>query len=154
MIILEYQEGKTTKEFIRTDYVNEVENLYKYKVVLARSNGNGSLGEILSSPLVEKPSTGTTETFISIGSFDNESEAQSCLKYVKTKFARTLLGVLKVTQDNNADKWLYVPIQDFTDKSDINWTLSVKEIDKQLYKKYNLSDEEIEFIEEKAREME
>ena len=138
MIILEYQEGKTTKEFIRTDYVNEVENLYKYKVILAGANGNGSLGEILSSPLVAEPSTGTTETFISIGSFDNESEAQSCLKYVKTKFVRILLVVLKITQANTPDKWLYVQIQDFTDKSDINLTLYVKEIDKQIYKKYNL----------------
>ena len=152
--ILGRENNERVYKFIRTDYVNEVENLYKYKVILAGANGNGSLGEILSSPLVEEPSTGTTETFISIGSFDNESEAQSCLKYVKTKFARILLGVLKITQANTPDKWLYVPMQDFTDKSDIDWTLSVKEIDKQLYKKYNLSDEEIEFIEEKAREME
>ena len=89
-----------------------------------------------------------------MGGFETKQEIEYMLKYIKTKFARTLLGVLKVTQDNNADKWLYVPMQDFTDKSDIDWTLSVKEIDKQLYKKYNLSDEEIEFIEEKVKEME
>ena len=75
------------------------------------------------------------------------------MKYIKTKFARALLGVLKVTQDNPPDKWEYVPLQDFTSSSDIDWTQSVAEIDVALYKKYNLSDEEIEFIETHVKAM-
>ena len=66
---------------------------------------------------------------------------------------RTLLGVLKVTQDVNADKWTLVPLQDFTSASDIDWTEPVAQIDQQLYKKYGLSDEEAGFIEAHVKEM-
>ena len=64
-----------------------------------------------------------------------------------------MLGILKITQDNPRDKWAYVPIQDFTSNSDIDWTKSIAEIDQQLYKKYNLSPEEIDFIETHVKEM-
>ena len=97
---------------------------------------------------------GSTQTFISFGSFDTKAEAEACLKYLKTKFARAMLGILKVTQDNPPDRWAYVPLQDFTEKSDIDWGKSVAEIDRQLYKKYGLSEDEIAFIESKVEEME
>ena len=64
-----------------------------------------------------------------------------------------MLYVLKVTQNNPKDTWKYVPLQDFTEKSDIDWTKSVHEIDEQLYKKYNLLQEEIDFIETNVKEM-
>ena len=64
-----------------------------------------------------------------------------------------MLGILKITQDNPIETWRLVPLQDFTTKSDIDWSQSIPEIDKQLYKKYNLSPEEISFIESKVREM-
>ena len=65
-----------------------------------------------------------------------------------------MLGILKVTQDNNPETWAKVPLQDFTPNSDIDWTKSISEIDQQLYKKYGLSEEEIAFIEEKVQAME
>ncbi len=65
-----------------------------------------------------------------------------------------MLGVLKVTQDNPPDKWKYVPLQDFTENSDIDWSASIPNIDRQLYKKYGLSQDEIEFIETHVKEME
>ena len=65
-----------------------------------------------------------------------------------------MLGVLKITQDNNPDKWSKVPLQDFTSNSDIDWSKSISEIDQQLYKKYNLSQDEISFIETKVQAME
>ena len=75
------------------------------------------------------------------------------MKYVKSKFARVLLGVLKITQDNNPEKWSKVPVQDFTSNSDIDWSKSISEIDQQLYRKYGLSEDEINFIETKVQEM-
>jgi hypothetical protein len=65
-----------------------------------------------------------------------------------------LLGTLKVTQNNNKDVWANVPLQNFTPLSDIDWTLSVSEIDKLLYKKYALSEEEEQFIESMITPME
>lgn len=64
------------------------------------------------------------------------------------------MGSSQITQDNPAAKWKFVPLQDFTENSDIDWTQSIADIDKQLYKKYNLDENEINFIEEKVRAME
>ena len=75
-------------------------------------------------------------------------------KVYKTKFARALLGVKKVTQHNPKATWEYVPMQDFTAASDIDWSKTICEIDAQLYAKYNLTAEEIAFIESKVKEME
>ena len=139
--------------WFRKDYISPVDNLEKYKVIVPKANGSGAIGEVLSTPLIGTPLIGYTETYISIGSTDSFSEAEAILKYVKTKFARTMLGILKVTQNNPKETWQYVPIQNFTENSDIDWSKSVHEIDLQLYKKYGLSDEEIAFIESKVKPM-
>lgn len=64
-----------------------------------------------------------------------------------------MLGILKITQHNPPEKWKYVPLQDFTENSDIDWTKSIPEIDQQLYKKYGLDKDEIEFIETHVKAM-
>ena len=138
---------KRVSKWIRRDYIKGPDNFEHFKVILPAANGSGAIGEVLSTPLIGAPLIGHTQTFISIGSFDTEEEAEACMKYVKSKFARTLLGVLKITQHNPGPKWKYVLLQDFTSSSDIDWSQSVHEIDEQLYKKYGLSDDEIEFIE-------
>ena len=107
----------------------------------------------MSQPELTAPGVGSTETFLSVGFFDTEEENKNCLKYISTKFARTLLGIMKTTQDLTPDKWRYVPLQDFTSASDIDWSAPIKAIDQQLYKKYGLSDEEIRFIETHVKEM-
>lgn len=136
-------------KWIKRGYITEPENFAKHKVIVPKSNGSGAIGEVLSTPII-----GYTDTFISIGAFDTQAEAEACLKYVKTKFARTMLGILKATQDNPKDTWRLVPLQDFTEGSDIDWGASVSEIDRQLYEKYGLDEGEIAFIEEKVRTME
>ena len=144
---------KRIYRYIRRDYVNEPDNLFKWKVIVPAANGSGSLGEVLSTPLIGQPLIGHTETFMSIGCFDTEQEAQALLKYVKSKFARVLLGILKTTQHNPPEKWRFIPLQDFTSYSDVDWTQSIADIDRQLYAKYGLTDEEIDFIESHVKEM-
>lgn len=139
--------------WIRADYVDAPECVASYKVALPAANGSGALGEVLSSPQVLGPNAVVTQTFLTIGSFAQESEAEACLKYVKSKFARAMLGVLKITQHNPAKVWKYVPLQDFTSNSDIDWTKPIPEIDQQLYAKYGLDPEEIDFIESKVQPM-
>lgn len=141
------------KKFINKKYIKNNEGLNKYKVFITGANGSGKFGEALSSPFVAKPLNIHTQTYMSMGAFDSEFEANACLKYICSKFGRTMLYVLKVTQNNPKDTWKYVPLQDFTEKSDIVWTKSVHEIDEQLYKKYKLSQEEIDFIETNVKEM-
>ena len=138
--------------------MSDSKNIAKYKILLSKSNGaSGTLSEeparMITMPSIGEPYLGYTRTFIGIGALETLVEAEAALKYIKGKFCRLMLGVLKVTQDNNPDKWKYVPLQDFTSSSDIDWSVSVAEIDRQLYKKYNLSEEEIAFIETKVKEM-
>ena len=135
-------------KWFRRDYINRPINLDRYKIVLPKANGSGAIGEVLSTPLI-----GYTETFIAIGAFITEFEAKACLKYIKGKFSRAMLGILKITQDNTKETWRKVPIQDFTPNSDIDWSQSIENIDQQLYKKYDLSQNEIDFIESKVRAM-
>ena len=77
------------------------------------------------------------------------------LKYIKCKFTRALLGIKKTTQNNKSkETWSMIPMQNFSEASDIDWDKSIHEIDLQLYKKYKLNDEEIQFIESKIQSME
>lgn len=140
-------------KWFRKDYVTCPSNFEKYKIILPKANGSGAIGEVLSTPVIGYPVIGYTETFISVGEFNSLEEAEACLKYIKSKFLRTMLGVLKITQDNTKAVWHYIPLQDFTVNSDIDWTQSVADIDHQLYQKYDLSPEEIAFIETHVREM-
>ena len=147
-----------TYRFIPAKYIEDHKNTKKFKVLLPKSNGSGALGEVVPTALIGEPVIGNigmgyTQSFISIGAFNTVKEAESCLNYIKTKFVRLMLGVLKVTQDNNKDIWKYVPLQDFSENSKINWTKSIAEIDQQLYAKYKLTQNEIAFSEKMIKLM-
>ena len=146
--------NKRVWRYISRSFVDvEHENLAKWKVLVARVNGSGALGEVLSTPIIIGPNQAYTQTFIGIGAFDTKNNAENCFKYVKSKFCRALLGVLKITQDNNREAWRMIPLQDFTPASDIDWSKSIPEIDQQLYAKYGLDAEEISFIETHVKPM-
>ena len=147
------QNNERTYKFIRRDYVNNVANLDKYKLFVPKANGTGAFGEVLTLPEISEPGVGATESFVSIGLFDTAEECDNLLKYIKSRFMRAMLGVVKITQDLTPSKWKYVPLQDFTAHSDIDWSKSVAEIDQQLYRKYDLTADEIEFIETHVKEM-
>jgi len=148
-------DGRERKfKWIRRDYFAGPDNLWKHKVALPKANGSGVLGEVLSTPVALGPGVGTTHTFITVGALESEGEALALLKYIKSKFLRTMLGVTKITQDNKRYAWKYVPLQDFSASSDIDWSKSIPEIDQQLYAKYNLDADEIAFIEDRVKPME
>lgn len=140
-------------KWIKKEYLKLPDNFESYKVVVPKSNGSGHFGESLSSPFVAAPFHAQNTTFLSIGKFDSIFEAEACLKYIKTKFVRCMLGILKVTQDNPKSVWSKVPLQNFTQQSDINWDLSIPDLDAALYQKYNLTQDEIEFIESNVSAM-
>jgi len=140
--------------FINRDYVASHDNLDYYKLFFPKSNGSGKFGEPMSASAIGIPGMGHTQTFLSMGAFKTKKEAEALMKYVQTKFARTMLGILKVTQDNKKAVWRFVPQQDLSTKSDIDWSKSIAEIDQQLYKKYGLTQKEINFIESHVKEME
>lgn len=147
------QNKRRTLKWIKSEYIKGPDNMENYKILVPKSNGSGAIGEVLTTPLIGEPLIGGTQTFITIGNFQDINCAKAAMKYIKSKFARAMLGTLKVTQDNKKRAWTNVPIQDFTQYSDIDWSKSVQEIDQQLYKKYDLDDREIKFIETKVKEM-
>lgn len=145
--------GHRLFRYIKRQYVLNNGYIDEYKIMVPEANGTGAIGEILSTPLIGEPLIGATDTFISIGPFDKKNIAENVLKYIKSKFARTMLGVKKITQHNPRATWAKVPMQNFTPESDIDWSKSIFEIDQQLYRKYGLSEKEINFIESKVQEM-
>ena len=153
------RDNTRTTAYVNRDYISAPDNIDKYKVVISAADGaSGTIGKpiparVVGAPIVVGPGMGTTESFLSIGNFDCEDHAQNLLSYIKTRFARALLSVLKVTQHITPIKWKYVPLQDFTSSSDIDWSQSVADIDRQLYRKYGLDDTEIAFIESHVKEM-
>lgn len=146
--------GKRGTKYCHRRYLKaDHKSLHKFKVLMPKATGSGKFGDAFSELVITKPNTAFTQTFISIGTFDDELEAKHLLKYLKTKFCRALLFVLKVTQDNLPAVWRYIPKQNFTNNSDINWSESIHQIDLQLYHKYGLNEKEIDFIETHVKEM-
>lgn len=139
--------------WVKCKYIEVPSNFSGYKIFVPKANGSGKFGEALSNTVIGMPNVGHTQSFISIGNFEKEETARNLEKYVKTKISRALLSVLRKTQDTTPYKWKYVPLQDFTENSDIDWSKSIHEIDLQLYRKYGLDEKEIEFIESHVKEM-
>lgn len=146
--------GKRVKRFVRRDYIQDkAKILDKWSLLLPEASGNGTFGEKISQPEVSPPQQAYLQTFVALGGFDNEKEVKNLALYIKTKFVRALLGIYKITQHCSPGVWKLVPLQDFTDSSDIDWSKSIPEIDKQLYAKYGLDEKEIAFIESHVKEM-
>ena len=144
---------RETRYIPNSELKKNIEGAKSYKVFLPRANGSGVFGEIFSTPMIGTPMTICTDTFLQVGQFDNELQAANLLKYIKTKFFRAMVGVKKTAVFNYRDCFTFVPLQDFTANSDIDWTKSIPEIDQQLYHKYGLTDEEIDFIETHVKPM-
>ncbi len=151
--------GKRVIRYIPNESLSKnIDGAQAYKVFLPRANGSGTFGEVFSTPMIGTPMIGTpmticTDTFLQVGQFDNETEATNLYKYIKTKYFRTMVGIKKTAVFNYKDCFEHVPLQDFTNNSDIDWSKSIHEIDLQLYRKYGLDESEIAFIETKVKEM-
>lgn len=128
-----------------------------WKVFIPRANNVGTeLNDDNMNSFVGKPNTICTESYLVVGADTslNEETANNLAKYLQTKFLRYLHSLLKSSQDATSKTFSYVPIENFENSSDIDWSKSISEIDKQLYKKYNLSIDEINHIELRIKPME
>lgn len=132
----------------------------KWKVIMSKASAehagqtdaNGRK-RIVSRLEVLPPYTICTESYLLLDIFDNEEEAQNLKKYIRTCFTRFLLASILITQNIVRDKFKFVPIQNYKNNSDIDWSQSIPDIDRQLYTKYNLSDVEIAIIEKMIKPM-
>ena len=113
----------------------------EWKIFAPKAVGSGNSKDDIVKPIIAGPNTICTETYIVIGPFDSEQICQNVCSYINTKFFHFLLTLKKVTQDATAKVYSFIPLQDFSKP----WT------DKELYKKYNLTKDEISFIESMVR---
>ncbi len=95
-------------------------------------------------PIIGEPNSLCTETYVVVGPFETEEETRNAYSYTQTKFFHFMMGLAKITQDATSKVYQFVPMQDFSKP----WT------DEELYKKYNLSQEEVDFIESMIKPME
>ena len=135
---------------VRSEYID------RWKVFTARANNIGTeLNDDNFNTIIGTPNTICTETYLVIGADLNlnSNSANNLSIYLKTKFSRYLHSLAKSSQDATRNTYRFIPLQNFDEDGDINWSVSSHDIDLQLYKKYRLSDEEIENIESKIKDM-
>lgn len=137
----------------RTSIKKNVQDIDKYKVFIPEVGGSGNDTKILGDPEFAAPNSVCTQSYL-YAAFESEDEAVNFIKYLRTKFLRVLVSAIKITQHATSRVYRYVPLQDFTSNSDIDWTKPISEIDTQLYTKYNLTNDEISFIESMIKPME
>ena len=142
--------------YLRKDIKSGSDEIDKYKVFI--SYAYGERGDfpyfVIGKPFIGAPQTVCSETYLVIAPSNSKEEVEDISKYLKTKFLRILVLLRKNTQHATSKVYSLVPLQDFTPTSDIDWTQSVADIDRQLYRKYGLSDEEVAFIEKMIKPME
>ena len=142
---------RTSGYILKTSVKKNVEWINKYKIFFTTSYSTNALNP--PAPILGAPNDICTETFLVIGPFDKKEEQVYCLKYIDTKCFKFLLYCGRGTMQVSQDVFRFVPLQDFTSQSDIDWSVSIPEIDEQLYEKYGLSDDEIAFIEKMIKPM-
>ncbi|WP_281615763.1 Eco57I restriction-modification methylase domain-containing protein [Flammeovirga sp. SubArs3] len=126
---------------------------YKVLIPKAGSDGGKKIPDIvLGKPMTVKTPSVCTQSFLFFY-LDTEEKAISLEKYLRTKFFRFLVSLRKMTQDATKSSYQWVPIQDFTSNSDIDWNKSIDEINNILYQKYNLTSEDISYIEKMIKPM-
>ncbi|RZL69403.1 MAG: DEAD/DEAH box helicase [Pedobacter sp.] len=135
-----------------TKSVNLIDT-YKVLVPKAGSDGGKKIPDVvLGKPLIAKCPSVCTQSYLFFH-VDAKEKAINIERYLKSKFFRFLVSLRKMTQDATKSTYNWVPIQDFTENSNVIWNKSISEIDQQLYKKYNLNKEEIAFIESMIKPM-
>ena len=132
----------------------------KYKIIFTKAAPGGGSSDkngqylVLTSLQILLPKEICTQTFLVGMTFDNLQDCERCLSYLKTRFVRFLISQTMTSQDLGADKFKFVPLQDFSENSDINWEQSISNIDHQLYQKYGIDLFEQEYIESLIKPME
>jgi hypothetical protein len=123
----------------------------KYKLFFTTSYSTNAINP--PSAIDGEPNTVCTETFLVFGPFESKLEQVSCKKYINSNFFKSLLFFGRGTMQVSQSVFRFIPIQDFSSNSDIDWTKPIPEIDQQLYKKYDLTEDEIDFIEKMIKPM-
>lgn len=121
-----------------------IDLINQYKIIVPKAIGIGDISKDWIKPIIIGKNSCCTETYLVIGPLDSKQIAINIQTYSQTKFFNFMLGLKKISQNTTKSSYSLIPMQDFSKP----WT------DKELYKKYNLSNEEIEYIETMIKPME
>lgn len=137
----------------RTYITKNSKYIDKWKVFVPGAGGSGNDPYVLGKPIVAPSNSVCSQSFL-FAAFDDDIQANNFKSYLLTKFFRALVSAIKISQSAPNRVYKFVPIQDFTNSSDIDWSKSIPAIDKQLYSKYGLTQDEIDFVENRIKPME
>jgi site-specific DNA-methyltransferase (adenine-specific) len=139
--------GKRSAGYVRRSLITKnIELIGKWKVLVPKAGSDGGQkipDSVLGKPLISAPPSVCTGSYLAIAAASKRA-AESIESYYRTKFFRFLVSLRKITQDAFSHMYAWVPQQEW----DREWT------DKELYKKYELTKDEVEFIESMIRPME
>ena len=140
--------------FLAIDKIRKnIKWLNSHKMLFPKAWGNGDASTDRLKPIIADLPSCCTETYLIVGPFLSSEETNNAYKYTQTKLFHCLVFLIKNTQNTMQKAYSYVPLQNFTKQSDIDWNKSIPEIDQQLYTKYHLTTEEIAFIEKMIKQM-
>ena len=151
-----YGKAKSIGYIKKDDVKNHKDWISVWKVYMPYVNNIGTeLNDDNQNTFIGEPNSVCTETFLVAGAELNlnKYECIALSKYLRSKFARFLHSLAKTSHHATAKTYQFVPLQDFSDKSDIDWSKSIAEIDQQLYAKYKFSKDEIDYVESKIKPM-
>jgi len=155
-LLYHIEANKRKIEYIKYEEIKKNKtDVNSYKVFIPGSYGAGENfpHQILGVPELSSINSVCSQSYL-YAAFNSEIEARNFIKYIKTRFFRVLVSAIKITQSAPKRVYKFVPLEKLNSKSDIDWTKPIADIDKQLYKKYELTQEEIDFIERMIKPME
>lgn len=164
----EYNNIEVLGSYNNVTYINETDLekgndiVDKYKVIVGKASSehagvpssDGRYNVFSNNIKVLKPNQVCTFSYIVVGTSSSQYVSEALCKYIKTKLSRFSVLVTLASMNISARNFMFVPLQDFTANSDIDWSQPISNIDQQLYKKYNLTQEEIDYIEKTIKPME
>ena len=136
----------------RSDIAKGVDIIDKYKVICGKLLNRNN--KVISNICILGPGNVCQGQFGVLYYDNNILNVANYIKYIKTRLVRYMLYIrVDGTSIANDSRFSLVPLQDFTSNSDIDWSESIEDIDRQLYRKYNLTQEEIDYIEKTIKPM-
>jgi len=153
-LLYHIEKGIRKIEYVKlSEIIKNKKDVDKFKVFVTGAGGSGNDPKVMGDPEYAPKNSVCSQSYL-YSAFDTEIEAKNFIKYIKTRFFRVLVSAIKITQSAPSRVYKFVPLENLSSKSDIDWSKSILEIDKQLCKKYGLTKEEIGFIESMIKPME
>ena len=152
-LLFHIEKQKRKVEYVERGRIRKnVSAIDKNKVFIPVAGGSGSDMTVLGRPEYAPCNSVCSQSYL-FAAFETPEEAGNFIAYIKTKFLRVLVSAVKISQSAPKRVYRFVPLQNFGNDSDINWSAGTEKIDRQLYQKYGLSEEEITYIEGRIKLM-